>query len=102
MTASYGLHESRSGGFVMTTLRALTRRRLNAWGTLDRLMGSKEKEPGCQRRYADVPRLRLLFAGLQATCRQSAAATSDRAPAAAQQQADESWWHSGFPDWRML
>ncbi|MCB1942979.1 MAG: hypothetical protein H6942_10545 [Candidatus Accumulibacter sp.] len=86
----------------MTTLRPLRQRQLNAWRTLDRLMCAKAGEPGRQRRYTDVPRLRLLFAGLQTTCDRPETPPADHPVDVAQRKAHESWWHTGFPGWWTL
>ncbi|EXI81158.1 MAG: hypothetical protein AW10_01358 [Candidatus Accumulibacter appositus] len=89
----------------MSTLRFPAPRKQKAWHTLDNLMCGMPRKHGRQRPFADVPRLRLLFAGLSrgtpgyAVCQQQPEPPDDPLFDANKQRSDGSWWHTGFPDW---
>ncbi len=92
----------------MSTVRFPGPRKLKALRTLDNLMCGTPRKPGLQRPFADVPRLRLLFAGLnqgspgKPFCQRQPEPTDDPLVDAKQQRSDGSWWHTGFPDWSMF
>ena len=95
-------------GLDMSTVRFPAPRKLKALRTLDKLMCGTPRKPGLQRPFADVPRLRLLFAGLnQGTpgkplCQRQPEPADDPLVDAKKQRSDESWWHTGFPHWSMF
>ncbi|EXI86328.1 MAG: hypothetical protein AW11_03107 [Candidatus Accumulibacter regalis] len=89
----------------MSTLRFPAPRKLKAWRTLDYLMCGTPRKPGRQRPFADVPRLRLLFSGLdqghsgQPIGQRQPEPADDPLFDANKQRSDGSWWHTGFPNW---
>lgn len=89
----------------MRTFRFPAPRTLKAWPTLDYLMSGRSRKPGRQRPFADVPRLRLLFAGLgqgnrgKPVCQRQLEPPDDPLFDANKHRSDGSWWHTGFPFW---
>lgn len=73
-----------------------------AWPALDRLMCVTAREPGQQRPFAEVPRLRLLLTGFNPGGSRQVAHPESHSIERSEAKSDGSWWHTGFPNWTTL